>query len=175
MILRFTLIIVALISLDLTAKATSYIEKDSTAIEGDTLSGVQQNEDTLVFEDWDVVVVKDVIRCIIPPRSINPLQCFPSFPGLVVDTMPSQPDEVSTNGTDDVQHVEWKFYPNPVQNILKMEYGLEGGSVQIMDLTGKEIFNTSERWIDVSTLAAGTYVIRFVHGDTVESRKFVKF
>ena len=61
-------------------------------------------------------------------------------------------------------------YPNPVSNVLTVEY-TEGGNFQVFNLLGQQVMNgKSAQRIDVSALPEGTYFLKV----GVEQVKFVK-
>ena len=72
-----------------------------------------------------------------------------------------------------------KLYPNPTNSILNIE--LENGAdlVYVMSMSGQVIYVENNLAIglstlDLSILAPGTYVIQFVKGDSVVTRRIVK-
>ncbi len=66
--------------------------------------------------------------------------------------------------------------PNPVKNILNIN-GIKNALVSITDLSGRVILNqTINNSIDVSSLAAGTYIltVQEAHSNIRKTAKFVK-
>ena len=67
---------------------------------------------------------------------------------------------------------QWRVYPNPVSQVLYMEGLDEKISVDIFDITGNKILsNVSNKKIDLSTIADGTYLLRTADGRV---KRFVK-
>ncbi len=63
------------------------------------------------------------------------------------------------------------FYPNPVQSTLQIQY--EGDlNTTIFDLTGRKILNTQLKSIDMSTIAAGTYIVKALESKTNQENSF---
>jgi hypothetical protein len=68
------------------------------------------------------------------------------------------------------------IYPNPTTGMLNIDVKQHNfTSITIMDLTGKEVLNTSSTTIDVSMLDAGIYYIQLSDKDgLMHTQKFVK-
>jgi hypothetical protein len=71
-----------------------------------------------------------------------------------------------------------KFYPNPVVDILTISYSSEITSVQVYDLSGRQIRNMSPNsnlvTVDLSDLATSVYVVKVFANDTSSEFKVVK-
>jgi hypothetical protein len=69
-------------------------------------------------------------------------------------------------------------YPNPVKDILNLEYNSEISSVKILNLLGQEviskIINANATQVDMSQLSAGAYIVNVTIGDAVKTIKVVK-
>ncbi|WP_028122356.1 DUF7619 domain-containing protein [Epilithonimonas tenax] len=67
-------------------------------------------------------------------------------------------------GTDDVElpKADFKIYPNPVKNLIKMESKKKIVSIEIFDLNGRIMSKSSvtENKIDVKTLKSAIYIIK---------------
>ncbi len=73
----------------------------------------------------------------------------------------------------------FNFYPNPVKDLLTISYETSISKVSIVNLLGQELFtkaiNANESQLDLSTLSAGTYLVRITTGDNLEKTiKIVK-
>jgi len=82
--------------------------------------------------------------------------------------------ESSTLGTEDnkLYKNQFSIYPNPTSNTINIEGNSDVDSVVIFDLNAKVLMqNQGSKNIDVSPLAAGTYVIRINNKETI---KFIK-
>lgn len=67
------------------------------------------------------------------------------------------------------------IYPNPTHGLLNIQTDVEIQSVKIYDAVGKEILSTSERFIDVSYLTSGVYVVKVASkSQQVASYKIIK-
>ncbi len=74
-------------------------------------------------------------------------------------------------------HANISLYPNPAQDVLKIEYNIENTQdleISIVDLQGKVVYNnlvqrvnTFNNTIDISALSNGTYMIKFQNGNGV--------
>lgn len=70
------------------------------------------------------------------------------------------------------------LYPNPVEDILQVDFSEVGGFVQIYDVAGRLVLEqqlkTSTMQVIVKDWAAGTYLLNFSSVDKQESVQFVK-
>lgn len=62
-------------------------------------------------------------------------------------------------GIDGTPQVRYSVYPNPSGSMINVEGG-DFDEVVIFDITGREVFRSSETKLDVSALSRGTYVLR---------------
>lgn len=72
----------------------------------------------------------------------------------------------------------FKAYPNPVVDVLNLSYSEEMSSVTVFNLVGQQVLtkklNSTEANIDMSNLAAGTYMVKVAVGNTVKTVKVLK-
>ncbi|NJM79043.1 MAG: T9SS type A sorting domain-containing protein [Flavobacterium sp.] len=72
----------------------------------------------------------------------------------------------------------FRVYPNPVKDILTLEYTTSISSVKIINLLGQEVIsrnvNDNETKIDMSQLNSGAYIVNVIIDDTVQSIKVIK-
>lgn len=72
----------------------------------------------------------------------------------------------------------FNYYPNPVKDVLVMNYSSEITSVAVFNMLGQEVMNvepnTTEAKIDMSILADGTYVVQVTAGTVNKTIKVVK-
>ena len=71
-----------------------------------------------------------------------------------------------------------KLYPNPVKDILNLSLDNEITTVSINNLLGQEVFtrtvNNNEISIDITGLAAGTYMVKVISNNEVRTIKIIK-
>jgi hypothetical protein len=69
-------------------------------------------------------------------------------------------------------------YPNPVKDILNLEYNSEIASVRVLNLLGQEVISKTIKanatQVDMTPLSAGAYIVNVTVGDTVKTIKVVK-
>ena len=69
-------------------------------------------------------------------------------------------------------------YPNPVKDVLNLEYNSEISSVRVINLLGQEVIsrdiNANSTQVDMSQLSAGAYIVNVTVGDAVKTIKVVK-
>jgi len=79
---------------------------------------------------------------------------------------------------DDIVDKGFYYYPNPVQNVLKMNANESIEQISLYTVLGREIKRSSyadlSAEIDMSNLASGTYFVRVVVGDSSGSFKIIK-
>jgi len=82
---------------------------------------------------------------------------------------------LSTNAFDSNSFVA---YPNPVKDVLTLEYSSDISSVRVINMLGQEVllrtFNATSAQVDMSQLAAGTYLVNVTSGDVQKTIKVVK-
>lgn len=75
------------------------------------------------------------------------------------------------------QAITLNLYPNPAQNIIRIENGAFAGTVKIFDMAGKQVFfqqvEKEAVALDVSELANGMYSLEMVNKGKVFRGKFV--
>ncbi len=68
----------------------------------------------------------------------------------------------------------FSMYPNPAQDVLHITTDNPLQSVSIYNMLGEEVLRTAKANIDVSTLTAGSYVLKVQAGEQVGSYHFIK-
>ncbi|HOE05869.1 MAG TPA: T9SS type A sorting domain-containing protein, partial [Bacteroidales bacterium] len=70
--------------------------------------------------------------------------------------------------------MQFAFYPNPADESITIRTSQTDYKVSIYTLTGQQIIRkTNSSTIDISDIAAGTYIVLFKSGDTLSRRKLV--
>lgn len=82
-------------------------------------------------------------------------------------------------GINDFQNLEFRLYPNPTSEILTVESAdpTSDFQLEILDISGKKIISSQilkTGHIDVSALAAGTYLVRLKSETKTKSLRFIK-
>ena len=89
----------------------------------------------------------------------------------------------NTTGTTEIEGAETlNIYPNPVINVLNIEYEqtkpIENRKVEIFDMTGQLLLEATcpenSTRIDFSRYCPGVYILRIDSGKGVVTRKFIK-
>ncbi|MFD2891441.1 T9SS type A sorting domain-containing protein [Flavobacterium chuncheonense] len=72
----------------------------------------------------------------------------------------------------------FKIYPNPVEDILNLEYNTEIKNIKVFNLLGQvvidENINAASTQFDISELETGAYLVNVTIGNSVKTVKFVK-
>ncbi len=80
--------------------------------------------------------------------------------------------------SEDFNRNTFKYYPNPVQDVLNLEYDSEITSVAVYNILGQEVLNktinATNASVDMSALADGTYIVNVAMGDMVKTVKVIK-
>lgn len=73
---------------------------------------------------------------------------------------------------------EFVAYPNPVKDLLTLEYSSDITSVRVVNMLGQEVLaktiNSTSTQVDMSQLAAGTYLVNVTSGNVKKTIKVVK-
>lgn len=81
-------------------------------------------------------------------------------------------------GNANFENNSFKAYPNPVKNNLTIRYTENISSATVYNILGQELFvknmNNTEGQIDMSNLAAGTYLVKVNSGKKVQTIKVIK-
>lgn len=85
-------------------------------------------------------------------------------------------DAAAGTGTFDM--VSFRYYPNPVKDKLTLSYDDIISGVEVYNLVGQRVMNATvnanETSVDVSRLAAGTYIVKVFSGSAMQAVKVVK-
>lgn len=72
----------------------------------------------------------------------------------------------------------FRYYPNPVKDVLKVSYSSNISEITVYNLLGQPVmsqkFNTLEANLDMSNLSDGTYMLNITSGDMVKTVKVIK-
>ena len=81
-------------------------------------------------------------------------------------------------GTSNFDSSKFIYYPNPVNDILNIQYSQEISQVQVINLLGQEVIskalNASQGQIDMSGLPAGTYLVKVTADGSEKTIKVLK-
>ncbi|MCO6175773.1 fibronectin type III domain-containing protein [Flavobacterium sp. NRK F10] len=82
-----------------------------------------------------------------------------------------------SNATFD-NEAQFVAYPNPVNDILNLEYEATIDEVRVLNLLGQEVFakkiNATSAKIDMTSLSSGTYIVNVQAGDLIKTIKVIK-
>ena len=108
---------------------------------------------------------------------------------IVITNLTSEEEEVLASSRSIVQEKTtiittdlYAVYPNPTSNYVNIEAkegSLVGGTVSIMDMTGRALYTASMNGgiykLDMSGYDSGTYVLWIQSGDVVVTKKVIKY
>lgn len=137
-----------------------------------------EQDDTLVFEDWDSSDEDNDDGTISVQLEKAPINLTFSTPHDVFETLKEHTlpdvDEVILNKNREYV-VEFTLFPNPTINELHIKTNKAPKNMVIADLSGKEhIASSYTNTIDVAFLPTGIYVLQLIFPDHIECRKFIK-
>lgn len=79
---------------------------------------------------------------------------------------------------DGFDNASFKYYPNPVSNILNVSYSEEISGLKLYNLVGQQLLvkkaNATQTQIDMTQLPAGTYLLEVTSGTKVKTVKVIK-
>jgi len=170
-----------------TAKAAVYITVTArpnaptgnitqTIVDYGEVKDLKANEPNVVWFDS----YNDAINNTNPLPSYTPLKDSKVYYGIIVGPTgcASLPMAVTVKialGVNDLDLASLKYYPNPVDSELTVSYKEAIKLIEVYDILGKQIktqkFDANDVRLDVSTLSAGTYMVK-VH--TNAGSQFIK-
>lgn len=81
-------------------------------------------------------------------------------------------------GTNSFNNNAFTVYPNPVKNILNINYTENITKIQIVNMLGQEIItktvNTTQNQVDMTGLVQGTYLVKITSNEMVKTIKVIK-
>lgn len=84
----------------------------------------------------------------------------------------------SAMGNDDFAMENFRAYPNPVKDILNLSYDQEISNVEVYNVLGQKVLgqaiNASQSQLNVSSLTAGTYLVKVVSGNQSKAIRIIK-
>lgn len=86
--------------------------------------------------------------------------------------------DASLLGTNQFNNANFAYYPNPVKNILNVSHTEDISHIAVYNLLGQQVIaksvNNTQSQIDMSELAAGTYMVRVTAGNQTKTMKVIK-
>ncbi|MDI1256350.1 MAG: choice-of-anchor J domain-containing protein [Flavobacterium sp.] len=97
----------------------------------------------------------------------------PLFPGAFRVAAYSETLSVGDNDLS-----QFKYYPNPVKDVMNLSYTQSMSDVKVFNMLGQQVFsksvNATSTQLDLSTLSTGTYVVKVTSGNEVKTIKIAK-
>lgn len=86
---------------------------------------------------------------------------------------------ITTLGTAETSKSDFKIYPVPAKDILKIKTDKKISGIEILDSNGKKtnrrtVFKNDEYWISIHELTSGIYFITYTLNGIIYSEKFIK-
>lgn len=142
----------------------SEIEVD--ILEGATINWYATEEDALAGENalsGDTQIMADGTYYI--TQTLDGCESTPFMVGVLL-------------GNENFDFVSFKYYPNPVNDVLFMSYTDTITKVEVYNLLGQMIINEtyaeSDVQLNISQLSAGTYLVKIFTGDASKTIKIAK-
>lgn len=117
----------------------------------------------------------------LPEDTIIPNGTTTYYATQIIGECESAPFAVTVDvvlGGKDFDLASFKYYPNPVNSVLNLSYSKTITGVTVFNLLGQEVIsktaNQGEVQIDLSQLAAGTYIVKVQSEDAFKLIKVVK-
>ena len=106
---------------------------------------------------------------------VTPNACYSGAYGVTIDF---SVNIVSTAGNTTFDSKNFTYYPNPVKDVLNLSYTKNISNVTVFNLLGQQIatkvVNANQSKIDMSNLAAGTYLVKVAADNQVKTIKVIK-
>ncbi|KAA5531764.1 Ig-like domain-containing protein [Paenimyroides baculatum] len=170
-----------------TARAAVYItvnarpnsptgNSNQTIVDYGEVKNLKANETNVIW----FASYNDAVNNVNPLPIYTPLQDGKTYYGVLIGTgnCASLPMAVTVKialGLNDLDLASLKYYPNPVDSELTVSYKEAIKLIEVYDILGKQIktqkFDANDVRLDVSTLSAGTYMVK-VH--TNAGSQFIK-
>lgn len=84
----------------------------------------------------------------------------------------------STAGRDEFSAANFKYYPNPVTNVLNVSYVKNITGIQVFNIVGQKVISKivsqNETQVDMSSLSAGTYMVKVSSAEGSKTIKVIK-
>ena len=97
---------------------------------------------------------------------------------MFVDDVTLFNGDITTAGVDDFSADKFSVYPNPVQDVLNIKTASTVDNVTVYDLLGKVVLQENpgkiSPAINMSNLAAGSYIVKVTIGDSSKTVKVLK-
>ncbi len=167
--------------IDITHRGFLMLDVNKSRTQGDYyfLNNINTPDTTYVYDNGWQCLDGNNFLIHAPEASVRPL--FEKIP--LAPACPMAPDTI-TIGTNEAPIVVFGLYPNPVEDLLTIQYALYDPSklqIEISDLTGRIVLNkesdASAGWqlekISLANLPAGEYLIVFRVNQSVVTRKLV--
>ncbi|MFY0644096.1 MAG: T9SS type A sorting domain-containing protein [Bacteroidia bacterium] len=140
---------------------------DSTLVDLDK-ERCDENDDTLVFEDWDDPNKAPSDNSMIQDGDSESDQGEQSL------ELPALLDKV-TAYREKRYETNFELYPNPATHVLNIQVDDMPERIQVVSLSGASVIEISGlNQIDVSGLQSGIYFVQLVYANHIETKKFVK-
>ena len=87
-------------------------------------------------------------------------------------------DVTSTLAASTFDNSKFSYYPNPVKDVLNLNYSQNISKVQVINILGQELItktvNSNQGQVDMSNLSKGTYLVKVTSDDQVKTIKVIK-
>ena len=82
---------------------------------------------------------------------------------------------INSVGIDEIGGTEFvEVYPNPATAEINIQSSLDIQAVRILDLQGKELIQTNEKKLFISSLSSGVYIVEITTSKGIGIKKFIK-
>ncbi|MFN7099539.1 MAG: T9SS type A sorting domain-containing protein [Flavobacterium sp.] len=86
--------------------------------------------------------------------------------------------DTTTLSTDGFDKETFSYYPNPIQNILNLNYSETISTIEVFNILGQRVLvkknDASSAQVDMASLAQGQYIVKLTSGDVTQTIKVIK-
>lgn len=81
-------------------------------------------------------------------------------------------------GNESFDSSNFRFYPNPVEDVLNLSYSQNINKVQVINILGQEVktvtLDANQAQVDMSNLPSGTYLVKVTSDNQIKTIKVIK-
>jgi len=169
-----------------TKNATRFVKMDSSGLSGTDFYGL--TDDKLLYENFESTLPANTVKGILEGETVLFKTVEDHYGALHITSFTNSSDgkvtfdmivgQESTSGFKSARQQNLLLYPNPCENYLAIESGMDRGNITIHDVLGKlvlyEEFSSRLHLCNVSGLADGFYILKAGDQQHVSQASFLK-
>lgn len=150
-------------------------EESERLFSGESASTTPSNLDASFIVPANAQLGVHRMRIATADNGTIPNACYNGFYGITIDL---NVEVIDLLGSTDFDTNKFVIYPNPVKDVLNLNYSQNIDVVEIYNLLGQLVKtvkpNSSKVQIDLSNLTTGAYLIKTASGSVIKTSKIIK-